>query len=101
VRAISRAKRESTLDFHPVELSVLELAAHYVFYHLRDRVSPIFKKQSKGEYLKGLKEFSASDQKIRTGKERLSILVRESETRYGDKEEFAKIIEKLEVCNEH
>jgi hypothetical protein len=100
VSAINRAKTESTLDFHPVELSVLELAAHYVFYHLRNRESPVFGRKSKGKYISDLKSFSRTGQKIRIGKKCLSILVRESEIRYGVEEEFAKIIEKMELHNE-
>jgi Trypsin-like peptidase domain len=97
VNAINRAKRESTWDFYPVELRVLELSAHYVFYYLKDRRSPIVGKKSKGEYLSELKEFSAAGQTIRTGKERLSMLVKASEMRHSVTEEFSKTVEKLEV----
>ena len=100
VGAIKQARREPILDFDPVEINVLELASHYVFYCLQDRPSPTFKRMSKKEYLRKLAEFSQNGQQIRVGKEKLSILVRESENRLNVKEDLSKIIEKLEFHNE-
>ena len=99
VGAIQQARREPVLDFHPIEIDVLELAIHYVFYHLQDRPSLTFK-MSKKEYLCRLTVLSQNGQKIRVGKEKLSILVRESEHRLGVKEDLSKMIEKLEFNNE-
>ena len=97
--AINQAKREPILDFHPIEIEVLELASHYVFYCLQNRPSPTLKIPKK-EYVRRLTEFSQNNQKIRVGKEKLSILVRESGNRLNCKENLSKIIEKLEVRNE-
>ena len=101
VGAIQQAKREPILDFHPIEIDVLELASHYVFYYLQNRQSPTPRfKIPKKEYVRRLTEFSQNGQKIRVGKEKLSILVRESEKRLGCKQDLSKIIEKLEVHND-
>jgi hypothetical protein len=100
VGAIKQARREPRLDFHPLEIDVLELASHYVFYCLQDRSSPTFRKMQKKEYVRKLTEFSQNGQQIRVGKEKLSILVRESENRLNVKEDFSKVIEKLEFHNE-
>jgi|GEM_PF-2939024 len=99
VGAIKQARREHTLDFHPIEIDVLELAIHYVFYCLQNRQSLRFKMPKK-EYLRRLTELSQNGQKIRVGKEKLSILVRESEYCLDVKEDLSKIIEKLEFHNE-
>ena len=100
VRAINQARGEPILDFYPIEIDVLELATHYVFYCLQDRSSRTFKKMSGKEYIRKLTELSQKGQKIRVGKEKLSILVRESENRLKVKEDLSKIIEKFEVYNE-
>jgi hypothetical protein len=95
-------KREFALDFLPIEIEVLELAAHYVFYCLTsNRQSPFLEEKSKREYMSRLKDLSRLGQPIRIGKNRLSILVEESEICCGVKKEFSKIIEKLEVGNEY
>jgi hypothetical protein len=102
VIAINVARLELTLDFRPIELKVLELAVHYVFYCLiPNRKSPFLEETSKTEYMSKLKSLSRLGQTIRVGKNRLSLLVKKSEICRGDKQEFSKIIEKLEVCNEH
>jgi hypothetical protein len=103
LRAINRAKKEPNLDFHPVELGILELSAHYVFYYLiknKKGDSPIFGIQSKSKYISKLSDFARTGQKIRVGKKSLSALVREVEVRYKVREGFAEIIEKLEVNDE-
>jgi hypothetical protein len=102
VGAINQARRELILDFSPIEIDVLELASHYVFYGLQDRTSPTprFRKMSKKDYVRKLTEFSQKGQHIRVGKEKLSILVRESENRLNAKEDLSKIIEKFEVHND-
>ena len=99
--AINRAKRETSLDFYEIELSVLELAVHYVFYCLGQRESPMprFRKMTKTQYINELKQFAKLGQMIRVGKSRLSPLVRESEIRVGEAK-LAKLIEKLEATNE-
>ncbi len=100
VRAINQARGEPILDFYPIEIDVLELATHYVFYCLQDRPSRRFKKMSGKEYIRKLTDLFQKGQNIRVGKEKLSILVRESENRLKVKEDLSKIIEKFEVYNE-
>jgi CHAT domain len=102
VGAIKQARKESTLDFYPIEIDVLELASHYIFYCLQDRPSPTptFRKMPKKEYVRKLTELAQKGQQIRVGQEKLSILVRESENRLEVKECLSKIIEKFEVRNE-
>ena len=100
VGAIQQFRREAIGDFDPIEIDVLELASHYVFYCLRGRPSLTFRKMPRTEYMRKLTELSQNGQKIRVGKEKLSILVRESEKRLDCKQDLSKIIEKLEVHND-
>ena len=100
VGAIRQARSKPSSGFCPIEIDVLELASHYVFYCLQNRPSPTFGKMSKRACVRKLTEFSQKGEQIRVGKEKLSILVRESENRLGAKEELSKIIEKLEVHND-
>lgn len=89
VSAISQARGKS-LDFQPVELAVLELTAHYVFYYLKGLSSPVFGQRAKQKYCADLKELITLKQTIRTGKTCLSNLIRE--------EAISKLVKKMEAA---
>lgn len=98
--AIDRAKQEP-LDFQQAELEVFELAVNYVFYCLRTRVSPQFRKKSKTYYRDRLRQFIELDLVIRVGSPRLSVLVEKAELSVvNGKVEIAKLVKRLEATDE-
>ena len=99
LRQVIKRINDNPLEAEEIELKVLELVVHYVFYYLEDEESPRFGRWSKTKYISEIKQYHRSGNVIRSGNSSLSSLVEKSEVIFG-KIEIADLVKKMETNNE-